>query len=120
MMEPTPNVSAWLKELAKRADENRVALSGLSPRAQMAEIERQALFGEIVICVWADAARPSGIDLQVIRGLELMRQAAGGKTPQEFITAVIPCVDMEQSIALERHLRKKYGWKRQLHRPRRR
>jgi len=112
MEEPSATLTAWLSELAKRADENRVRLAGLTPGAQMAEIERLALFGEVVICVWPDAAKPQRIDLQIIRGLDLLHQATSGP-PQDFITSVIPCVELSQAIALERHMRKKYRWKRQ-------
>ena len=99
-------VKEALKALIDEAEERRLLLVAHGEKGSMALIEAWVVEADVVVGVWNDPSSKGGIGWYVIKGEYHLQAIAAENTAQDLNMVALPCIEIEQAVALQRCLQK--------------
>jgi hypothetical protein len=95
-----PNFVELMVVMWKRQCER---MRDMTSEEMFAHVKEAIEDADIAIGVWQDDQSPHGIGMYTIKGARRIMAVVASGNKEAFRTAAIPCVELEQAIAAEKH-----------------
>src|SRR5829696_8498124 len=87
-------------QMAELASKHREAMQGMTVGKAAGYVKRVLDSAILAFGVYPDVASPSGVRLHIIKGTRELQVVIASGNPDRFVIEAIPCVDLEQAIAV--------------------